>query len=46
MHKAFGEGSIIEVTPMGGDTLIEVQFDAHGTKRMMAKTASQFIKPL
>ncbi len=45
-HKAFGRGTVKNVTPMGGDLLLEIAFDAAGTKLMMAKTASQYIKIL
>ena len=43
MHKAFGEGMITSVKPMGGDQLLEIAFTAKGTKRLMAKSASQFM---
>lgn len=43
VHKAFGSGKIENVTPMGGDLLLEIAFDNAGTKMMMAKTASQYI---
>ncbi len=45
-HKAFGEGVVKAATPMGGDVLLEIAFDSAGTKLMMAKTASQYIKTL
>lgn len=35
-HKTFGEGMIISVTPMGGDTMLEIAFDGIGTKRIMS----------
>ena len=38
-HKAFGDGMVTAVTPMGGDALIEVAFDGCGTKKLMLKTA-------
>jgi len=41
-HKAFGEGMVVKITPMGGDALIEVAF-SEGTKRLMLKTALKFI---
>lgn len=41
-HKAFGDGMVVKITPMGGDALIEVTF-SEGTKRLMLKTASKFI---
>ena len=43
MHKAFGEGMVTSVKPMGGDQLLEIAFTAKGTKRLMAKSASQFM---
>lgn len=43
MHKAFGEGMITSVKPMGGDQLLEIAFTTKGTKRLMAKSASQFM---
>ena len=45
-HKAFGNGRIQEVTPMGGDLLLNIRFDKAGEKLMMAKTASKFMKKL
>ena len=42
-HKAFGNGMVVSVTPMGGDALVEVAFDAVGTKKLMLKTASAHI---
>lgn len=45
-HKAFGDGKVLSATPMGGDVLLEVSFDKVGTKMMMAKTASEFIKKI
>ena len=38
-HKVFGEGVIINATPMGGDTLLEIAFSQSGTKRIMANYA-------
>ncbi len=42
-HKSFGEGIIQEVTPMGNDAMLTITFGSN-TKRLMAKTASQFMK--
>ena len=42
-HKSFGEGIIQEVTPMGNDAMLTITFGST-TKRLMAKTASQFMK--
>ena len=41
VHKAFGTGVITAFTPMGGDALVEIAFDAVGTKRLMLKAAAQ-----
>jgi DNA helicase-2/ATP-dependent DNA helicase PcrA len=38
-HKIFGEGTIIDVSPMGGDFLLEIMFDKVGTKKIMANFA-------
>ena len=38
-HRVFGLGTILSVTPMGGDHLVEVAFDKVGTKRIMAAFA-------
>ena len=45
-HKAFGEGTISECTPMGGDVMLKVAFDSGVEKLMMAKTAAQFMTAL
>ena len=42
-HKSFGEGIIQEVTPMGNDAMLTITFGGT-TKRLMAKTACQFMK--
>ena len=39
-HKAFGEGVITKMTPMGGDYLIEVNFEQQGTKKLMLRAAA------
>lgn len=38
-HKSFGTGTVLTVTPMGGDMLLEIAFDKAGTKKMMANYA-------
>ena len=45
-HKAFGDGMVVSVKPMGGDALLEIAFDQKGTKRLMAKSAAQFMQKL
>ena len=42
-HKVFGKGLITSTKPMGGDLLLEIAFDNVGTKRLLAKTAMNFI---
>ena len=42
-HKAFGQGLITKVIPMGGDALVEIAFDSVGTKKLMLKSASQYM---
>lgn len=34
-HPVHGEGTVLTVTPMGGDTMLEIAFDRAGTKRIM-----------
>ena len=41
VHKAFGRGVISEMEPVGGDFLVVIEFEEHGTKRMMLRAASQ-----
>lgn len=38
-HKVFGEGTVISITPMGSDNLIEAAFDKVGTKKIMGNFA-------
>ena len=38
-HKAFGDGVIVSVTPVGNDNLLEVAFTKAGTKKIMANYA-------
>ena len=42
-HKAFGDGEIIKMTQMGGDSLVEIVF-ATGTKRLMLKAAAEHMQ--
>lgn len=39
LHKTFGTGVVLKVTPMGNDTLLEIAFDRAGTKKLMANYA-------
>ena len=45
-HTAFGRGMILSVLKMGGDALLEVAFDEIGTKKLMANTATAYMKRL
>ena len=38
-HRAFGKGTVLTVTPLAGDMLIEIKFDSAGTKKIMANFA-------
>ena len=38
-HKTFGKGSIISVSPMGADTMLEIAFEDVGTKKLMSNYA-------
>ena len=44
VHKAFGDGVVAAVKPMGGDALLVVDFESAGTKRLMMRAAGQFMK--
>ena len=39
-HRAFGDGQIIKMTPMGNDQLIEISFDSGITKKLMLRAAA------
>jgi DNA helicase-2/ATP-dependent DNA helicase PcrA len=39
LHKAFGAGKILKMTPMGGDFLIEIEFEV-GAKKLMLRAAA------
>ena len=40
VHKAFGPGVITKMTPMGGDFLIEINFEKSGAKKLMLRAAA------
>jgi len=44
LHTAFGKGRIKAVTRMGGDALVEVEFEQTGVKRLMAGFAARYMK--
>lgn len=39
-HKTFGEGTVISVTKMGNDSLVSIEFDNIGIKKLMANFAN------
>ena len=43
-HNAFGEGTVLKLTPMGGDQLVELEFDKVGKKKLMLKAAARYLK--
>lgn len=45
-HRAFGTGKIVKMTPMGGDYLIEVQFDGGALKKLMLRAAAQHMEKI
>ncbi len=45
-HAAFGRGMILSVLKTGNDALLEIAFDNTGTKRLMARVASQHMTKL
>ncbi len=45
-HKAFGRGMVTSAQKIGGDVLLEIAFDGVGTKRLMLKSAAQYLKKL
>ena len=38
-HKVFGRGKVLKVTPIAGDSIVEIQFDRVGVKKTMANYA-------
>lgn len=39
IHKTFGQGTVMSVLPMNGDSLLEILFDKVGSKKLMANYA-------
>ena len=39
-HKIFMDGTVVKVTPMGNDALLEIDFDSKGLKKIMANYAA------
>jgi DNA helicase-2/ATP-dependent DNA helicase PcrA len=44
-HKAFGDGEIVKMTPMGGDFLVEIRF-GETLKKLMLRAAAQHMDKL
>ena len=38
-HKVFGQGVVLKVTPIAGDSIVEIRFDTAGVKKTMANYA-------
>lgn len=44
-HKIFGDGNVISIKDIGkSDSLLEIDFEAVGVKKLMRNSASQFMK--
>ena len=43
VHRAFGEGVITSMKPMGGDYLVEIRFSSTGPKKLMLRAASIYM---
>ena len=39
-HRAFGDGKLVKMTPMGNDYLIEIEFDSGTVKKLMLRAAT------
>ena len=39
-HRTFGDGTVTAISPMGNDTLLTIEFETAGTKRLMANFAN------
>ncbi|MBE6908982.1 MAG: hypothetical protein E7474_05190 [Ruminococcaceae bacterium] len=45
-HRIFGDGVVVDLNPMGADTLMTVDFAGVGTKKLFFRTASNWITRL
>ena len=45
-HQAFHEGTVVKITPMGNDALLEIDFLSVGKKKLMLRTASLHMEKL
>ena len=46
LHQAFHEGTVVKITPMGNDALLEIDFLSVGKKKLMLRTASLHMEKL
>ncbi len=42
-HKRFGQGLVLNVTPMAGDAMLEIAFEENGTRKLMQNFAAPFL---
>ena len=42
----FGEGTVLNVSPMGADHMYEIAFDNVGTKKLMANYVSKLMNKI
>ena len=45
-HSVFGRGTVVAVTPLPRDALVEIQFDGCGLKKLMLKSTGDRLKKL
>ena len=45
-HMTFGEGTVLNVSPMGADHMYEIAFDNVGTKKLMANYVAKLMKKI
>ncbi len=45
-HMTFGEGTVLNVSPMGADHMYEIAFDNVGTKKLMANYVSKLMSKI
>ena len=45
-HTAFGQGTVASLQPMGGDALVQIDFETAGRKKLMLKAAAKHLKKL
>ena len=45
-HGTFGRGTVLSVQPMGGDALVQVDFEGTGKKKLMLKAAAKHLKKI